>query len=213
MIRDVGDDHWLPCTTHLLQLAMKETVQQLLVGTSSTEHTSNECESFDWDELSEKGVYSRMAYCSATNTFETLTVTSRSICAAIGRSHAQTGMFKKYQYTLSVPASIICDVPTIIDYTLEMSEGVLRNKLVLLQIQERGYESPKYGLILYISYGKDFGFMVHIAVVLPPVRTATKELSTDASFIGDVVPTLKPTFDAISHTKVPSKASQPKDFN
>lgn len=90
-------------------------------------------------------------------------------------------------------------------------ENVLRNKYVLSRMQERVQREPET-LLVVLNFARDeFRFMREIIHDILPVCTASKEISSGSSYIGDIITAITSTLDVIIRESVPSNAPEFKD--
>eukprot|EP00171_Calliarthron_tuberculosum_P023574 IDg23574t1 len=141
------------------------------------------------DDLDDDGLIKMVELLSESNSYKRLTMTVRAIKKAIRHSHTRMQLFDNLQTSVGVKRTIVVDVPTRFDSTVDMLESVLINKPVLLRLQEKGKREPDVWPFAPHLSADDFELMHHIVEVLKLVRSATKELSSEFTILSDVVPT------------------------
>lgn len=210
MVNKEGDDFWFPCSVHFMQLAMREAVEEYLNGSCSSVEYNADLAEIDWEDVDEEEIVENARAAAASSAFDRLTVTSRAVRAAIKHSHSRFQAFQRIQNSMGVHTTIKNDVKTRFDSTVEMFESVLRNREVLLRMQEEGRRNRKsWPTVLHFT-SEDFDTIQSVVSVLEPVRFATKELSKKNSRVGDVVPVFTSTIEAVGNTSVRAGASKLK---
>ena len=70
--------------------------------------------------------------------------------AKLKRSHAGANLFERYKNSLGVSGTVVLDVCTRFDSTVDMFESIFKNQSVLERMQEVDLVMGLYGLLPYI---------------------------------------------------------------
>lgn len=198
-----GDDYWFPCAVHFCQLAMREAVTEHLTGTITSE-IRREDEDIEYCDEEDAEEYVQLA--SNIGTFERITATCRTIRTAINRSHKYARLFEDVQTSCNVTKKIASDVRTRFDSKLIMFLSVLKNRSVLMPMQEKGRRDNSTWPVKFHLSVDDFELVQNVVTVLEPIRNVTSALSYETAWAGDALPLLTSVVGAIRRLQVTTDA-------
>ena len=130
-----GDEYWLPCSVHFMQLATKEAVQMFFNGHHCVKSAQSEVDEIEVDELESEKVIQHSVSLSESSLFDRITGVIRSIGTILRQSHKYLNLFETCQRECRVQCGVKSDVNSRFDSTCDMFEIILSNKSVLQIMQ------------------------------------------------------------------------------
>lgn len=188
---------------------MREPVANFLIGDSTYDVEGDD--NVAWDELNNETIVEEVQGLTSSNSFQRLIATCRTISTSIRHSNTRADIFYRYQDSLDIHTSIVRDVSTRFDSTVDMFDIIARNKLAIYRMQENGTRNRDLLPAALILIADDFDILASIVYVPQPMKIATEELSCAFATVGEVAPTLLYVIDKVRSTSVLARAVRLRD--